>query len=121
MYLSGDKLYTSVDKTLYVYLVSDINFPIATYSLSNRCSSGMISDNRLYLSGNPFLKIFDLTTSLSQPLSPVKEIKTKSIVFKILRAGHSLLLGELSGWFEIFDINTLNITSTHKFEEAYSI
>ena len=48
VYLSGDKLYTASGNTLYVYLVSDTTAPIATYSLSAECYSGMISDVRLY-------------------------------------------------------------------------
>ena len=32
-----------------------------------------------------------------------------------------MLLGENGGWLEIFDINTSNITSTHKFMEGDSI
>jgi hypothetical protein len=35
VYLSGDKLYTEKDKTLYVYLIRDTTSPIATYSLSD--------------------------------------------------------------------------------------
>jgi len=34
VYLSGDRLYTAIDKTLNVYLVSDTTSPIATYKLS---------------------------------------------------------------------------------------
>ena len=56
--LSGDKLYTAAYKTLYVYLVDDITSPIATYSLSNWCTSGIISDDRLYLGGVQYLQIF---------------------------------------------------------------
>ena len=55
VYLSGDKLYTAVGKTLYVYLVSDITTPIATYSLSKGCFSVIISENRLYLGGREYL------------------------------------------------------------------
>jgi hypothetical protein len=88
VYLSGDKLFTAAYKTLYVYLVSDITSPISTYSLSNECYSGIISDNRLYLGGFDYLKIFELTTSVTQPLTPVAQIKTKDCVNKILRVGH---------------------------------
>jgi hypothetical protein len=86
--LSGDKLYTAADKTLYVYLLSDITSPVVTYSLCSECNSGMISDNRLYLGGCFYFKIYELTTSLTQPLTPVAEITTKSYVYKILRVGH---------------------------------
>jgi len=55
VYLSGDKLYTAAYDTLYVYLVSDITSPIATYSLSGECYSGLISDDRLYVGGDYYL------------------------------------------------------------------
>ena len=58
VYQNGDKLYTAVAKTLYVYIFTDITSPIATYSLSGACMSSMISDNRLYLGGDRYLKIF---------------------------------------------------------------
>ena len=88
VYLSGDKLFTAEGRTLYVYLVSDTTSPIATYSLSDKCLSGMICDDRLYLGGSRYLKIFDVTTSLTQPLTPVTQIATEKLVFKILRVGH---------------------------------
>ena len=88
MHLNGEKLYTAVGKTLFVYLVNNITTPIATYSLSDDCYSGMISDNRLYLGGEYYLKIFELSTSLTQPLAPITQITTKEGVFKTLRVGH---------------------------------
>ena len=86
--LNGEKLFTAEGRTLYVYLVSDTTSPIATYSLSDKCLSGVISDDRLYLGGSRFLKIFYVTTSLTQPLTPVTQIATEKLVFKILRVGH---------------------------------
>jgi len=56
VYLSGDNLYTARDKTLYVYyLASDTPFPIATYTLSDWCRSGVIINNRLYLGAGKYL------------------------------------------------------------------
>jgi hypothetical protein len=43
--LSGDRIYTEVDKTLYVYCMSDLNSPIATYDLPANCLSGLVTDN----------------------------------------------------------------------------
>jgi hypothetical protein len=43
--LSGDRVYTEVDKTLYVYSVSDLTTPIKTYDLPAHCLSGIIADN----------------------------------------------------------------------------
>ena len=36
----------------------------------------------------------------------------------MLRVGHELLLGEKSGYLEVFDIKTSTITSYHKFAEV---
>ena len=104
MYLSGDKLYTAANKTLYVYLVNDISSPIGTYSLYYECFSGIIIDNRLYLGGLCCLMIFELSTSLTHPLRPFTQITTKDRVFKVLRVGHQLILGEYDGWLEVADI-----------------
>ena len=73
VYLSGDRLYTAADETLYVYSMSDHTSPIATYQLGGElCDSGIITDNHLYLSdGRNKLRVFIVTTSLSQPLVPV--------------------------------------------------
>jgi hypothetical protein len=59
-----------------------------------------------------------LNTSLTDPLTPVKVIHIEGRVFKILRVGNQLLLGERFGWLEMFDINNSNITSSHQFEEV---
>jgi hypothetical protein len=67
--------------------------PIATYPLRGWCFSGIITDNRLYLGGNGKLHIFEMTTSINQPLKLVTVIDSKPGVCKILRAGHELLLG----------------------------
>ena len=99
VYLNGDRLYTEIDKNLYVYSLSDLSSPIATYPLGGQCYSGIITDNRLYLRGDKKLHIFEATTSITQPLKPVTVLTTKSFVYKILRAGHELLLGELNGYF----------------------
>ena len=99
VYLNGDRLYTEIVKNLYVYSLSDLSSPIATYPLGGLCVSGIITDNRLYLGGREKLHIFEVTTSITQPLKPVTVLTTKSFVYKILRAGHELLLGESNGYF----------------------
>jgi hypothetical protein len=76
VYLSGDRLYTAADKTLYVYSMSDHTSPIATYQLVGDCRSGIIADNHLYLGGEEKLHVFEVTPSLTQPLIPVKVIST---------------------------------------------
>ena len=70
VYLNWERLYTSLDKTLYVYSISDHTSLIATYQLGSLCASGIITDNYLYLGGLNELQIFEVTSSLSQPLIP---------------------------------------------------
>jgi hypothetical protein len=53
----------------------------------------MIIDDRLYLGVYSKLHVFEVSTSLTQPLTPVTEITTKGWVMKILRVGNDLLLG----------------------------
>ena len=78
--MSGDKFYTEANKTLYVYLVIESTSLIATYPLGNHCFSALITENRLYLGGCKKLHIFEVTPSLSEPLTPVTQIPIKSHV-----------------------------------------
>jgi hypothetical protein len=98
VYLSGDRLYTAGDKTLYVYSMSDHTSPIATYPLCGQCVSGIITDNHLYLDGEKKLHVFEVSTSLTQPLVAAKVINTEYWVYKILRVRNELILGEYYGW-----------------------
>jgi hypothetical protein len=93
VYLSGDKLYTEADKTLYVYSLDHLTSTSATYQLGNPCFSGLITENRLYLGAVSELHIFEVAPSLTEPLTPVTQIPTKNWVNKILRVGDDLLLG----------------------------
>ena len=87
-------MYTEADETLYVYSVSDLTSPSATYPLDTKCYSGLITENRLYLGGWKELHIFEVTPSLTEPLTPVTQIPIKGLaVLKILRVGYDLLLG----------------------------
>jgi hypothetical protein len=57
--------------------MSDHTSPIATYQLDGVCASGIITDNHLYMGcGGRKLHVFEVTTSLTQPLIPVKVIDT---------------------------------------------
>jgi len=78
VHLSGDRLYTYADETLYVYSMSDFKTPIDTKQLSDKCYSGMsIDDNHLYLGGTNKLHVFKVAYSDSEPpLTPVKTITT---------------------------------------------
>jgi hypothetical protein len=93
VYLWGDRLYTEADETLYVYSLSNLTSPSATYPLGNKCYSALITENRLYLGGACKLHIFEVTPSLTEPLTPVTKIDTEKGVNKILRVGDDLLLG----------------------------
>jgi hypothetical protein len=80
-------LFTEADETLYVYSVGNLTSPCATYSLGDECNSGIITENRLYLGGTCKLHIFEVTPSLTEPLTPVTKIPTMKSVNKILRVG----------------------------------
>ena len=121
VYLNRDRLYTERSKNLYVYSLSNLLTPIATYPIGSRCWSGIINENRLYLGGEKKLHIFEATTSITQPLIMLTVIDTASGVSKILKVGHELLLGQSVGCFQAFDIDTSAITHTHKFTEGDNI
>jgi hypothetical protein len=119
VYLCGDRLYTVEDMTLSVYSVSDPTSPVVIYQTKvSYCYSGIIADNHLYLGGYKKVWVYKVTTNVTQPLILVKEIQTKQWVYKLLRVGNEILLGEDEGYLEIFDISTSIITSTREFTEA---
>jgi serine/threonine protein kinase len=93
VYLSCGRLYTESDETLYVYSLDDLTSPSATYPLGESINSGLITDNRLYLGGDKKLHIFEVTPSLTEPLTPVTQIPTERGTYKVLRVGDDLLLG----------------------------
>ena len=74
VYLSDDRLYTQAKSTLLVYSVNDLSSPLATYPLSENCISAIISDTRLFLEGDSKLHVYEVTTSLTEPLTPLKVI-----------------------------------------------
>jgi hypothetical protein len=86
-------LYTEADTTLYVYSVEDLTSPSATYPKLDKCFSALMIENRLYLGGVLKLHIFEVTPSLTEPLTPVTKIPTEKPLYKILRVGYDLLLG----------------------------
>ena len=79
--------------TLCVYSLGDLTSPSATYPKLDKCYSALITENRLYLGGACKLHIFEVTSSLTQPLTPVTKSPIKTSVNKILRVGDELLLG----------------------------
>jgi len=70
--LSGDRVYISVYKTLYVYPVSKPRRRIGTYQLDDYIYSAEIIGNRLYLGSYSKLFIFEVTQSLKKPLTCVE-------------------------------------------------
>jgi hypothetical protein len=76
--LDEDILYTEVNKTLYVYQLSDLISPLDKIDLGGHCFSSFKSNNLLYLGGEKVLYIFKVETSLSKPLKFVQQIETKS-------------------------------------------
>jgi hypothetical protein len=115
-------LYTEAGATLSVYSVSDPTSPVVIYQIDvGYCRSGIIADNHLYLGGCEKVRVYKVTTDFTQPLILVKEVQTKQLVYKLLRVGNEILLGESIGYLEVFDIETSSITHTHEFTEAGSI
>jgi hypothetical protein len=51
VFLGEDRLYTVLGITLYVYSLSELSSPIATYDLFKSCTTGLIADNYLFLGG----------------------------------------------------------------------
>ena len=93
--LDKDRLYTEFNEVLHVYLINDLTSPIATYRLNGRSSSCLVANNRFYLNGGETLHVFDVSTSLTQPLVEVSQITLaeNEEVRKIVRAGRKLILG----------------------------
>lgn len=105
-----------------MHFVSDPSSPIAAYPLGGTCWSGLVAENRLYLGGGSRkLHVFDVTTSLAEPLKPVAVIDTEDYVTKVLRVGNQLLLGEWEGYLQVVSLGQPLITSTHKFTEGGDI
>jgi hypothetical protein len=90
--VSEDRLYAVSKKNLSVYLMSDLKSSISTIPIE-LIYSCIIINNHLYLGGTNQLHVFELTPSLTHPLTPISVITTSSIVYKILRVGNELLLG----------------------------
>lgn len=72
--------------------MSDPTSPIATMPIKIICSC-IIVDKHLYLGGINALHVFEVSTSLTEPLTPVRVIATSDAVVKILKVGNELILG----------------------------
>ena len=113
VYLNGERLYTEVGGTLYIYLANDLSSPPASFHLGDRCISGIATEDRLYIGGGEKLHVLEVTASMIQPFKLIKAIDTQSSILKMLKLGNELLLGQWMGYLEVFNIETSTITSTH--------
>jgi hypothetical protein len=95
--MSEDRLYTVANHTLFVYSLSDLTSPLATYPAGG-IWSGHTYDKRFYLGGVDRLDIFEVSDSITEPLKRVSVKRTKARVSKILRVGQELLLGQSWGY-----------------------
>lgn len=118
----GDRLYTQAAQSLLVYSLADLRAPIASYTLEiNGRSSGLITNNHLYMTIDNLFLVYKLNSSESEPLQLVAQTYTIWEVSKILRVGKTLLLGENFGFLEIFDLKTRKITHKSEFDEGGEI
>jgi hypothetical protein len=97
-----------------VYSVSNHTSPIATYVLpGGRCSSGLIADNCLFLGGfDRNISVYEISTSLTEPLKPFAIIETSYHICKIIKVGQELVLAGDTAIISIFDIKNFKITQT---------
>jgi hypothetical protein len=72
-----------------VYSLSELNNPLASYPIGGNCYAGVLTDSRLYLGDNKCkLHVFEVTSSLTQPIEPITQIKTERAIFKFLKEGN---------------------------------
>ena len=119
VHLSGERVFACIIDTLYVYFISEPSLPIASYPLGEICTSAKIVENFLYLGSatREFLLIFEVPTSLTEPLTLFSMIKTNENINDMFRNGNELLLSEFDGWLEVFDIISATISHTWQFKE----
>lgn len=85
----GDRLYTVADQSLLVYSLSEFANPLASYPIGGNCYAGVMIDSRLYLGDDECkLHVFEVTSSLTQPIEPITQIKTERAIFKFLKEGN---------------------------------
>jgi hypothetical protein len=121
VYLDRDRLYTEVNDNLLVFLINDLTSPIASYPLNGQSFSCLVSENRLYINGGSIMHVFEVSTSLTEPLVEVSQIIIAKYVMKIVREGSELLLGRSDGSLSVLDIESCKITHNHHFKEISSI
>ena len=98
--LSGDRLYTVIDDYLYIYSMKNLSSFIQRYPF-DKCfnTSGVITETHLYVTSWEKLNVLKLTSDDNNPLQLLNSITLPvRYVFKILRVGNELLLGEWDGY-----------------------
>ena len=113
--LSGDRLFSAADYTLYVYQLSDLTLPKATYILPIDFLSALIADNNLFIGSSGQIIVYEISASLTQPLKQLAIIKASRRITKMIKVGQELILGESPGYLEVFDIEKMKITHTKRF------
>ena len=121
--MSEDRLYTVGNDTLYVYSMSDLTSPIATYKAPSFCGSALIADNRLFLGGNSIqIIVYEISTSLPEPLKELATIETFDVISKMMKFGQALVLGffdfDEGGYLQIYDLENFKITHTQEIKEV---
>ena len=102
--------------------MSDLTSPISTYDLPGWSFSGLIDDNCLFLGSSNQIIVFEISTSLTEPLKRLAIIETSEIfTFTMMKWGTNIILGECNGYLQVFDIQNLKITHTQQFEEIGAI
>ena len=102
--------------------MSDLTSPISTYDLlPGQSQSGLIDDNCLFLGNSNQIFVFEISTSLTEPLKQLTSSKTRSVIFKMIKLGKNIILGEGEGYIQVFDIANLKITHTQQFGQISNI
>lgn len=107
--MSGGRLYAELDSNLYVYTMSEL---IGTYRVDDRCQTGIVIDDRIYICCECNLLIYEVTSQLSDPLKIVTTIPIRGKVNKLLSLKNKLMLAVIGGYLQVFDIIKCEIIKT---------
>ena len=90
--------------------MSDLSSPIATYDHRGGAESGLIADNCLFFGSFTYIIVYEISASLTEPLKALASIRTSLLIYKMIKVGKDILLGEFYGYLEVFDIENFKIT-----------
>ena len=99
-----------------MYLLKALESPVARYQLKGQSFSCLVAENRLFVSGGYTLHVFKVKASSNEPLEFVTKIIMSSYPQKIARIGSELVLGIDDGTLSLLDIESCEITHSHKFK-----